>query len=483
VARRLHNVTHLSIIFQGTDGDALDRLADDLALRLRRLPAEIVDSVEYRTDAQEAFLRRFGGLYLSVHDIDLIQERIDRRITWEKRRRIQETMDILGEGVDAGPPPPLDFGDIEKKYGEVSGALSQFRKYFSRTASSGDARRPPGRRPVSRPTSASRRVKREVEALQPTRFDPTVRVGYDGEVATLVEEQAALVSDLASSTVVTVVLVFAVMWIYFRRWTALLSIFGALSVGVAVTFGLSWFLIGYLNANTAFLGSIVVGNGINVSIIFAARFLEERRRGVAMQQAIGTAWSGTLAATFVASFGAGLAYLSLAVTDFRGFSQFGLIGGLGMSLCWLTAYLVLPSFLAVLDRRSNRPPGVARHSLVGTFVSWINTRYGLAVRIGSVLAVLAAMGGVLTYRGHLIEYELENLRATKSAKSGAAYWGKRVDEVFRAYSPPSSSPPGLRTGSRRARLDQAQPLARDPRREGRCARCHPPRISARSSRG
>ena len=478
VARRLRNVTHLSIIFQGTDGDALDRLADDLALRLRRLPAEIVDSVEYRTDAQEAFLRRFGGLYLSVHDIDLIQERIDRRIAWEKRRRIQETMDILGEGVDAGPPPPLDFGDIEKKYGEVSGALSQFRKGYFQT--------PDGKllvmlvRPPESATGleANQRVldavKREVEALQPTRYDPTIRVGYDGEVATLVEEQAALVSDLASSTAVTVVLVFAVMWIYFRRWTALLSIFGALSVGVALTFGLSWFLIGYLNANTAFLGSIVVGNGINVSIIFAARFLEERRRGAAMQQAIGTAWSGTLAATFVASFGAGLAYLSLAVTDFRGFSQFGLIGGLGMALCWLTAYLVLPPLLAVLDQRSQRPPGHGRRSLVGAFVSWINTRYGLAVRVGSVLAVLAALAGILSYRGNVIEYDLENLRATKSAKSGAAYWGKRVDEVFRAYLTPiviaAETPADLDRAVAKLNEKRGALRAADPLREVRTLR-------------
>ena len=38
-------------------------------------------------------------------------------------------------------------------------------------------------------------------------------------------------------------------------------------------------LVGHLNSNTAFLGSIVVGNGINVGLILFARYLEERRHG------------------------------------------------------------------------------------------------------------------------------------------------------------------------------------------------------------
>src|SRR6266540_7483139 len=33
IAPKLHNVTHLSVVLEGQDGDALDRLADDLAAR------------------------------------------------------------------------------------------------------------------------------------------------------------------------------------------------------------------------------------------------------------------------------------------------------------------------------------------------------------------------------------------------------------------------------------------------------------------
>jgi uncharacterized protein len=469
---KLHTVTHLSIVFEGSDADALDRLADDLAARLRKLPQDLVESVEYRTDEQEAFLRRFGGLYLSTEDLDQIQQRIDRRIAWEKKKA-NPMLDLLGDEEELGPPPPLDFSDIQAKYGAVNGALSQFRKGYFQTQ---DGKllvllvRPPE---AATGLGANRRlldaVKAEVAALDPKRYDPTVRVGYDGEVAALVEEQSALESDLLASTAVVLVLVLASIYVYFRRWTAILSIFGALAVGCSLTFGLSYLLIGYLNANTAFLGSIVVGNGINCSIIMVARFLEERRRGRSIEDAIQQAWSATLAPTFVAAFSAGLAYLALAVTDFRGFSQFGIIGGLGMALCWLTSYLLLPPLLAALDRRSRRSLA-PRGSIVGNVDAHLLRHAGALRWVAAALLVVAALG-IATYRGGLIEYDLSKLRAAKSEKEGAQYWGRKNDLVFKTYLTPmlvrAETPQDLRAFATRLDEDRARLGAKDPIREVR----------------
>jgi predicted RND superfamily exporter protein len=440
IQKKLHNVNHLAVVFEGRDGDGLARLADALAARLRALPRDLVERVEYRSDDQAAFLRKFGGLYLTPEDLDTIQHRIDARIAWEKRKA-NPMLGLLGEDEDLGPAPSVEFKELERKYGSIDASLSQFRNGYFQTP---DGRilvmlvlPPEGSTDLASNQRVLDAVKKVVAEVDPKKYDPAVRVGYASEVATLVEEQAALESDLIASTVVVLVLCLLALWIYFRRWTAILAIFGALGVGTTLTFGLSWFLVGYLNANTAFLGSIVVGNGINVSIIVVARFLEERRRGTRMEQAIQTAWSGTLAATFVAAFGAGLAYLALAITDFKGFSQFGLIGGLGMALCWLSAYLLLPSLLAALDRRSKRAVPPPHRPLVGGAAWWLVSRHGRAVRIASLALLAASVVGLLSYRGPVIEYQLDKLRAAKSAESGAQYWGKKTDEVFRTFLTPT----------------------------------------------
>ncbi len=112
VGSKLHAFTYLSVVFQGSDGDALERLADDLVARLRRLPPGMAQSIEYRIDEQERFARRFGGFLLSAEDLKSIQSRIDKRIAWEKRKA-NPLLNLLGE-EETEPAPPLDFSDIEK---------------------------------------------------------------------------------------------------------------------------------------------------------------------------------------------------------------------------------------------------------------------------------------------------------------------------------------------------------------------------------
>jgi predicted RND superfamily exporter protein len=267
---------------------------------------------------------------------------------------------------------------------------------------------------------------------------------------------------------VVLVLVFTVLYLFFRRWVPIIALAGALTVGTAATFGLSYFLIGYLNANTAFLGSIVLGNGINVGIIVVARYCEERTRGVPMEEAIRTSWTGSLAATFVASFAAGLSYLSLVATDFRGFSQFGVIGWLGMALNWVAAFVLLPPLIAVLELR--RPGGFVRASGYHPWsagVASIVERYGAALRIGSVVLTVASVAAVLNYRGPLIEYDVSRIRSQKSLDEGATFWSFKLDQIFRTYLSPmvlrAETPEDLETTlavleKKRAALGKADPL-------------------------
>ncbi|QSQ27322.1 MMPL family transporter [Pyxidicoccus parkwayensis] len=433
---RLYDVSNLSVVLEGEDPAAIQRFADALAERLRALPPTVIRSVDYRIDAERAFLRNFGLFYLSIEDLQTVLQRVRARIQWERQHANPLFVDLLGEG-----PPPLDFQDIASHYGGALTSVQRFRDDYYQT--------PDGRRLVMlvRPPEAStgyafnrallERVQAEVAALEPRVPVPGLRVGYDGEVATMTEEQAALREDLVTSGLVVLAGVTLVLWLYFRRWRALAAIIASLAVGCAITFGLGELLIGNLNANTAFLGSIVVGNGINAAIIFMARYMEERRAGAPAELAVPTTWLGTVAPTFVASFAAGLAYLSLAVTSFRGFNQFGIIGGLGMALCWLSTYLFLPPLLLVLESR--RPldftdvRGAAR--LTSLLMRLLDRRRGLVQGV-SLLLLTASGVAMATYRGDLVESDFNKLRARHSQQSGSIYWGHRVDEVFQTYLTP-----------------------------------------------
>jgi predicted RND superfamily exporter protein len=439
VGPKLHPVNNLFLVLEGTDPRALQRFADDLAARLRAIGPEVVQDVSYRTDDQDEFIRRFGAFYLSEADLKTVLERIRARVAWEKRQQ-NPLLDLVEEeDRPKEVAPSLDFSDLEEKYG-IQGA-AQFRDGYFQTPDGhllallvAPSEKVSGYEGNKRFTE---RVRAEIKALDPARYDPTLKVGFTGEVEAPLEEQESLISDLASSTVVVLVMVFTVLYLFYRRWAPIIALAGALTVGTAATFGLSWFLIGYLNPNTAFLGSIVLGNGINVGIIVVARYCEERTRGVTMEEALRVAWTGSLAATFVASFAAGLAYLSLAATDFRGFSQFGVIGWLGMALNWIAAFVLLPPLIAALEHR--RPGGFVRvaggHPWAGTVAGFVE-RHAPALRIASLVLLAGSVLAVLAYRGPLIEYDVARIRSQKSLDQGATFWSFKLDQIFRTYLSP-----------------------------------------------
>ena len=470
---KLRSFSRLSIVLQGepAQAEAIAQFADALAPKLRALPQSLVASVDYQTGEQDRFVREFGGLYLPTARLQALRDQLKARLAWEQRARnpLLVPLDDEADGTSAPPPvePPPE-----------AAAGPRFRD--------GRWQTPDGRllviqvNPPDSSTDAGRngRLLSAAQALVAAQLAapgaPRLRVGYSGEVAELVEEQAALVADLAGSTVVVLLFVVGALWLYFRRWAVLAAIFGALAAGCAACFAASWFLVGHLNANTAFLGSIVVGNGINAAIIVAARYLEERRMHAALQpleESLRRAWARTLPATFVASFGAALAYLSLAATDFRGFSQFGVIGAVGMSLCWLATCLLLPPLLAALEAwrpipLRPQPDPDARFSPFARLGALVERR-PRALVLAAALALCGSALAVVRHTGPVLEVDPSRMRAKASITSGAQFWSDRSDEVFHAYLNPvvlrGETPADLQRvltalQRRRALLGAADPL-------------------------
>ena len=192
-------------------------------------------------------------------------------------------------------------------------------------------------------------MERTIAELNPQSYAPTWSSNLPVGVEDSIEEQDALVADLELSTVM-VMIVYVGHVSFYRSVRATAALMTSLLMGTFWTFGISYFTVGYLNANSAFLGSIVLGNGVNFGIIYLARYIEERRQNRDNREANLIAMKETATSTWTAALAAGLSYGSLILTGFRGFKQFGIIGLIGMILCWLSAFTLLPAFLTLLEQ-------------------------------------------------------------------------------------------------------------------------------------
>jgi predicted exporter len=123
-------------------------------------------------------------------------------------------------------------------------------------------------------------------------------------------------------------------------------------------------------------------------------------------------------------------------TDFRGFSQFGLIGGIGMALAWLTSYVVTPPLVLAWERWAPIPRAGQRPArpVFTRAVSWAT---GGAPRVTTlVTAALTAASIALVAQAarepqRWFEYDFSRLRdLTALREGGPAWWDERVDDLF-----------------------------------------------------
>ncbi len=130
----------------------------------------------------------------------------------------------------------------------------------------------------------------------------------------------------------------------------------ALLLTLPLLISLSWaggvaaVAFGTLNLMTSTLGLILFGLGIDYGIHFYARYAEERGAGKNVEDAVEETFVSTGQGIAVSACTTACALFVLQLADFRGFSEFGLIGGLGILFALLSMLTVLPALLSIAER-------------------------------------------------------------------------------------------------------------------------------------
>lgn len=437
---RIGGLNHISVIATSNDTVASRRFINDVVDRLSKLPPRLVARVKNNIVEEREFFSRNRALYVDLEDWEKIERYVRERIRFERKAKNPFS---LGLDEDSVPrKPEFDFDGLKKKYAERQAGFDRFADgYFT----SRDGRTNvvlaflPGKvTDIGSNRALSRAAHRIVEELKPTSYAADMQVGFSGDVQNVVEEHEGLVEDLITSSITVTVLVLFVLLVYYRTIVGVYALMAALFGGVAWTFGLSYWLVGYLNANTAFLGSIVIGNGINFGIIMLARYIEERRLGMAANDALSRGIEFTAQATWTAALAAGLSYGSLVLTDFRGFNQFGIIGGIGMVLCWLASFTTLPAMLVWFEHRGwFRTRTEPRDPVLFRAVSNAVLRAHKPILFVTLSAVVVSAIYVSRLSRDSLEVDFSKLRNKRSMQHGSGFWGEKVDAVFGRYLTPT----------------------------------------------
>ncbi|HMU40244.1 MAG TPA: MMPL family transporter [Pseudomonadota bacterium] len=257
-------------------------------------------------------------------------------------------------------------------------------------------------------------VQAVVSAEKPQTFHPKMRIEWTGQVAMALSEQRAVRTDLTLASSLTVLLSAGLMYAHFRRLALVaLSVFPAF-LGVLFSLSVARYTYSYLNANTAFLVAIILGNGINTAIVLLSRYREERWQGRDAEEALCLAMTHTLRSTFSAALSASVAYGALLFTTLQGLSQFGLVGGVGMLFCFALTFLCLPPLLLWCERHVPLAlAGKQTPPLFGSVLQRLGRSLSRSPRTclaACGLSVFALLPALLAFVSAPLEYDFSKLR-------------------------------------------------------------------------
>ncbi len=443
----------LIVIAESPDRTQNERFVDDLALRLENsrgargaAPApQLISYVESDAKDVHAFFGKNKWLYADLTDLERAYDTLDFQIAVKSGLVSDLGGDDPAGPVDDARKPALGLDEYRDRWNLRAHEHDDFpRGYFE--SSDGSMI---GLRIVSFTTGMGDAggdallalVGAIVRDMQPSAYVSNMRVGFAGDIPNAAAEKDSIVSEaLWASAAAFFLIIVGVVWFFRSPWSLVVIGLPAL-LGVGAAYAFAYFRFGYVNTTGMFLGAIILGNGINYPIVLLSRYREFIARGQDPVDARREAVQNALRAEFVGACVASIAYGSLTVTQFRGFSQFGWIGFVGMLLVWITMIPCVPALIVAIEWLQARlPPALrdpaprvpsdgSRGPVMRAIASATERAPWVFVGVAVALTAVAA-SRVPGFLRDPWEYDFDRLGSRGSKHGGAGEWSNKAEAVF-----------------------------------------------------
>ncbi len=442
--RRLGSSDMYTIAIVLNDPAELARLQDRLADSLRTWP----DVVYAQVSRDNSFFRQHALLYLPMEQLKKISGKIgDLRMDLGGRGPL--TVDLLDD-EPAAPAAKREWfdADLPQQLGlpdEAAESFTRFLKKGSDTGASYDAKnglpdslhsRLMGRTrdgrlvglvqaSLSKPSSdfdyAQTVVARSEKLLAPIRaqYGDKLQVGVEGPYKELTEVDS-LSSNGLLATLISVGLNILIIAVYFRAIGTMAVILIQAILSCVLTLALTTLVYGHLNLYTAFVVSILFGMGIDFSIYVLGYALRLVREGSTWETALSRTLSELFYSLVVAASTTVAGLLTLLVSKFVGFYEFGIQASAGIAFSLISVYLTLPAFIFAWESLT-RLPGLhwLRIKIPKPFKSPFPSPNWPKLITWTAMATLA---GTLVLGFFMVklkfEYDFDNLRDTRKEPEG-----------------------------------------------------------------
>lgn len=364
-----------ALVCEPNDADKLEEFAPTFAQRLREQPwcKRVLSGVPIETPEGVRDLQSIAVPLL----LNLEPAAFDQTFALLQPAKIQERLHRLHEEIEAGSPRP----QIELSLDPL-GVIAPALKPFASNASIEEDQ------PLTAPDRTMRvfltvtnqpgigafdcqKLMDEVKA-----FQKAARAGWDGgplqilvtgRSAYVAEISRSMRSDIVETVLLSIVLVAVVFFIGFRRLLPLLGMGISLLLCCLVALAGGLLIFHELNMVTVGFCAILIGLGVDFSILVFGRYQQARDDGEDHPAAVSEAVKGLGQAIFFGALTTAVGFLALMLAGSRGFTQLGVLIALGIGLA---AVFMMTVFFLFLPRKSPAPGHDWMFTLVKRYVRW-----------------------------------------------------------------------------------------------------------------
>jgi predicted RND superfamily exporter protein len=192
-----------------------------------------------------------------------------------------------------------------------------------------------------------------------TGYKPKVYV--TGRTAFVAQISKSMEGDITLTAILSITIVCGLFYLAFRRFFPLVGIVLVLCLSALVALAVGMLVFQGLNVIAIAFFSILVGVGVDFSLLLFGRYQQARRTGQSHEEAVFVSVRDTGGAIFYVIITTAIGFLALKFSQSSGFGQMGTLVALGVAFAGLFMVLLLFMFF-----KSTKPPKTADFLLIGT---------------------------------------------------------------------------------------------------------------------
>ncbi|MBN2516530.1 MAG: MMPL family transporter [Deltaproteobacteria bacterium] len=249
-----------------------------------------------------------------------------------------------------------------------------------------------------------------------------ITVSYTGGYPIAVHDEATTKRDIKVTLFTSFATVLLLFWLSFRTIRVLIYVGISLVISLTWTLGFACIVFHHLNILTCIFSCVLIGLGIDFAIHIVNRYFSDDKIDLTISDRLHHTFREAGMGIIIGGITTAAAFYSIAVSDFRGFQELGIVTGTGILLCLVVMLFVLPCLLVYFSYENGSKRTITIREF-GVHV-WITS---LLKYPGTLLTIIILCVFASAILGMGIHFD-DNLRNFRPADSIPFYLQNKVTQ-------------------------------------------------------